>query len=131
MLMMAVGTGFYVLGFSMYGYSTVYPMFLLAMVIITIGEMIVAPVAQALVARMAPEDMRGRYMAIYGYTFTIASMTGPFMAGLVIDNFDPRILWYFAGGVGMFAVMIFLLLYRSMKVESPLGMQAEASLGTD
>jgi MFS family permease len=131
MLMMALGTAFYVVGFSMYGFTAVYPLFLLAMVIITIGEMIVAPVGQALVARMAPEDMRGRYMAIYGYTFTIASMTGPFLAGLVIDNFDPRILWYFAGAVGILAVMIFLLLYRQMSAETMSELQMQAVQGSE
>jgi predicted MFS family arabinose efflux permease len=70
-------------------------------------------------------------MAIYGYTFTVASMTGPFMAGLVIDNYDPRILWYFAGFVGMLAMMIFLFLYRQMKTEPKLGTQVEAVQGSD
>jgi MFS family permease len=131
MLMMALGTAFYVVGFSMYGFTSAYPLFLLAMVIITIGEMIVAPVGQALVARMAPEDMRGRYMAIYGYTFTVASMTGPFLAGLVIDNFDPRILWYFAGTVGVLAMMIFLLLYRQMNADTASELHVQAAQGSD
>jgi MFS family permease len=131
MLMMALGTAFYVVGFSMYGFTSTYPLFLLAMVIITIGEMIVAPVGQALVARMAPEDMRGRYMAIYGYTFTVASMTGPLLAGLVIDNFDPRILWYFAGIVGILAMMIFVLLYRQMNEETTSELQIPAAQGSD
>ena len=60
MLMMAFGTFLYVIGFSMYGYVATYTMFIVAMVIITIGEMIVSPVAQALVATFAPEDMRGK-----------------------------------------------------------------------
>jgi MFS family permease len=131
MLMMALGTAFYVVGFSMYGFTSVYPMFLLAMVIITIGEMIIAPVAQALVARMAPEDMRGRYMAIYGYTYTVASMTGPFIAGLVMDHFDPRILWYFAGIVGILAALIFLLLYRQVKATTALRIKMQAAQGSD
>jgi MFS family permease len=131
MLMMALGTAFYVVGFSMYGFTSVYPMFLLAMVIITIGEMIIAPVAQALVARMAPEDMRGRYMAIYGYTYTVASMTGPFIAGLVMDHFDPRILWYFAGVVGILAALIFLLLYRQVKATTALRIKMQAAQGSD
>jgi MFS family permease len=131
MLMMVLGTAFYVVGFSMYGYSSTYPFFLLAMAIITVGEMIVAPVAQALVARMAPEHMRGRYMAIYGYTYTVASMTGPFLAGLVIDNIDPRILWYFAGAVGLLSMMTFLVLYRRMKAKPALGMQIKAAPGSD
>jgi MFS family permease len=131
MLMMALGTAFYVVGFSMYGFTSVYPLFLLAMAIITIGEMIVAPVGQALVARMAPEDMRGRYMAIYGYTFTVASMTGPFLAGLVIDNFDPRILWYFAGIIGVLATMIFILMYRKMNAETTSALHVQAAQGSD
>jgi MFS family permease len=131
MLMMALGTVFYVVGFSMYGFTSAYPLFLLAMVIITIGEMIVAPVGQSLVARMAPEDMRGRYMAIYGYTYTVASMMGPFLAGLVIDNYDPRILWYFAGIVGILAMMIFLLLYRKRNAERTPELQVQAAQGSD
>jgi len=115
MLMMALGTLLHVLGFSMFGYTSVYSMFILAMVIITIGEMIVAPVAQALVARMAPEEMRGRYMAVYGSTYMLSSMIGPFLAGLVLDNYDPRLLWYIAGVLGLLATMIFFLLYRQSK----------------
>ena len=115
MLMMALGTLLHVLGFSMFGYTSVYSMFILAMVIITIGEMIVAPVAQALVARMAPEEMRGRYMAVYGSTYMLSSMIGPFLAGLVLDNYDPRLLWYIAGLLGLLATMIFFLLYRQSK----------------
>jgi len=45
--------------------------------VITIGEMIVVPVGQALVARLAPEDMRGRYMAFYGLCWTIPAAVGP------------------------------------------------------
>jgi MFS family permease len=88
-------------------------MFLLAMVIITLGEMIVAPVGQALVAKFAPEDMRGRYMAVFGYSWGIPFAIGPYLAGIVLDNYDPHVLWYAAGIVGTLAVMGFLGLYRN------------------
>ncbi len=128
MLMMALGTLFQVLGFSMYGYTSTYAMFLLAMVIITVGEMIVVPVAQGLVARMAPEDMRGRYMAVYGYTYMLSSMIGPFLAGLVVDNFNPRLLWYIAGVVGMLATLIFYLLFRRSNAEQPAQVQVAQAM---
>jgi MFS family permease len=115
MLMIALGSAFYVVGFGMYGVVSAYTMFLLAMAIITIGEMIIAPIGQALVAKMAPETMRGRYMAVYGYTFAVSSMVGPFLAGLVLDNMDPRILWYLGAGVGMMAILIYLLLNGQTK----------------
>ncbi|MFL7869929.1 MAG: MDR family MFS transporter [Anaerolineales bacterium] len=113
LLMMAIGTALYAIGFAMYGFVSAYIMFLLAMVIITLGEMIVAPVGQALVAKFAPEDMRGRYMAVFGYSWGIPFAIGPYLAGIVLDNYDPHVLWYAAGIVGTLAVMGFLGLYRN------------------
>jgi MFS family permease len=111
-LMMAAGTLLYAIGFAMYGFVSVYSLFALAMVIITIGEMIVAPMGQALVAKFAPEDMRGRYMAIFGFSWSIPFAVGPILAGFILDNYDPRWLWYFAGGIGLLAVLGFLALQR-------------------
>jgi MFS family permease len=77
MILMTVGTFFYAVGFAMYGFVATYPFFLLAMVVITIGEMIVSPTSNALVASLAPEEMRGRYMAVMGFSWIIPSMIGP------------------------------------------------------
>jgi MYXO-CTERM domain-containing protein len=109
---MAWGTLLYAVGFGMYGLVSSYTLFMVAMVIITIGEMMNAPTGQALVARFAPEDMRGRYMAVYGFTWILPSAVGPLLAGLVMDYLDPRWVWYFAGALGLVAVAAFLLLRR-------------------
>jgi MFS family permease len=118
MLMMAAGTFLYAIGFSMYGYVTTYAMFILAMVIITLGEMVVAPVAQALVASFAPEEMRGRYMAVSGFSWGIPFAVGPYLAGLIIDGPAPHMLWYAAGFVGMLSTLGFLALSR-VKLNQP------------
>ena len=110
--MMAFGTALYAVGFAMYGVVATNDAFILAMVIITIGEMIVSPVAQALVARFAPEDMRGRYMAIFGISWSIPFMIGPLLAGLILDNLNPNLLWYATGFVGLLSVLVFLYLHR-------------------
>ena len=112
MLMMAFGTFLYVIGFSMYGFISTYNMFVIAMVIITIGEMVVSPVSQALVASFAPEEMRGRYMAIAGFSWGIPFAVGPYLAGLIMDGPKPYMLWYVAGFVGMLSTLCFLALYR-------------------
>ena len=111
MLTMALGNILYVIGFSMYGYIDSYAMFLFAMVIITIGEMIIAPVGQSLVAHFAPENMRGRYMAVNALAWVLPVSVGPLGAGFIMDNFDPRILWFVAGGIGLIDVIGFLLLH--------------------
>ncbi len=118
MLMMAAGTFLYVIGFSMYGFVSTYALFILAMVIITIGEMVVSPVSQALVASFAPEEMRGRYMAISGFSWGIPFAVGPYLAGLIMDGPQPHLLWYAAGLVGMLATFAFLALYRARGKEA-------------
>jgi MFS family permease len=112
MLMMAAGTFLYVIGFSMYGFVSTYILFVVAMVIITIGEMVVSPVSQALVASFAPEEMRGRYMAVSGFSWGIPFAVGPYLAGLIMDGPKPYLLWYAAGLVGMLSTFAFLALYR-------------------
>jgi MFS family permease len=113
MLMMALGTFLYAIGFTMYGFVAVYWLFVTAMVIITIGEMIVSPVSQALVASFAPEDMRGRYMAVSGISWGLPYAIGPYLAGRVMDGPNPHILWYIAGAVGIVSTLAFLGLARS------------------
>lgn len=111
-LILSIASLFYAFGFAMYGFVSEYAMFLLAMVIITIGEMLSIPVSQALVARLAPADMRGRYMAVFGYSWSVPAAVGPLLAGMIMDNADPRWVWYAAGLVGSVAALMFLTLRR-------------------
>ncbi|MCK4314520.1 MAG: MFS transporter [Anaerolineae bacterium] len=74
--------------------------------------MVVMPTSQALVAQIAPEDMRGRYMAVFGFGWVIPQAVGPLLAGLVMDNADPRWVWYAAGLLGLVGAAAFVLLRR-------------------
>ncbi len=112
MTMMALGTLLYASGFGMYGLVSSYVLFIVAMFIITVGEMVVMPTSQALVAKIAPEDMRGRYMAVFGFGWVIPQAVGPLLAGLVMDNADPRWVWYAAGLLGLVGAAAFVLLRR-------------------
>lgn len=93
-LIMAAGVLFYALGFSMFAYVSYYGLFVLAIVIITVGEMLIMPTSQALAANFAPVDKRGRYMAVFGLIWMIPATIGPSAAGIILDNFNPNLLWY-------------------------------------
>lgn len=110
MKIMAWGTIIYALGFSMYGYVSSYGLFVVAMVIITFAEMLVSPTGQAVVANLAPVDMRGRYMAVFGFSWTIPNAIGPLLAGIVMDNYNPNWVWYGAGFFMVVSAGIFALL---------------------
>ena len=111
MKMMAFGTLFYLIGFGMYGFISETYLFFVAMAILTVGEMVVIPVSQAAVAHFAPEDKRGRYMAVYGYHWSIPTLFGVIIAGLIMDYFKPILVWYLAGILCLMAVIGFWLLH--------------------
>ncbi len=110
-IMMALGTFFYMIGFGMFGFVSAIWLFAAALVIITFGDMIVMPTSSALVANFAPEDMRGRYMAVFGLSWTIPATIGPSAAGLILDNFNPYLLWYVAAGLSAVTILGFYILH--------------------
>ena len=110
-IMMGLGTFFYMLGFGMFGFVGTFWLFATAIVVITIGEMIIMPTSSALAAKFAPEAMRGRYMAVYGISWAIPATIGPSAAGLIIDNYNPSLLWYIGAGICAFAIFCFYLLH--------------------
>ncbi len=107
MKVMAIGALFYVVGFGMYGFISAVFLFFIAMIIITIGEMIVTPIQQTAVASFAPEDKRGRYMAMYGFSWGVPNLFGVLVAGLIMVNIGPNWVWYIAGILSLISVVGF------------------------
>jgi MFS family permease len=118
MLMMALGTLCIAVGLFLYGFVGTFLLFAVAIAILTVGEMVTVPIANAVVAKFSPEDMRGRYNFVYGNSWGISFAVGPYLAGLVMDNYDPNWLWYACGIVGMFAVLGFLALHHALQTKS-------------
>lgn len=111
LLMMAAGTVLYAIGFSMYGFVYTFFWFVVAMVIITFGEMITVPTSQALVASFSPEDMRGRYMAVSGLSWVIPSAFGPLAAGVLMDNGLANWVWWGGGILALITALSFVWMH--------------------
>lgn len=127
---LAAGTGLYAIGFGMYGFTSSYAMFMLAMVIITIGEMLTAPVGQAVAARLAPDNMRGRYMATYGFSWILPSAAGIYLAGLIMDNLNPNWVWYAAGIVALIPMLVFWWMHQRQVLVDRGQLESEAVLAS-
>lgn len=123
MRLMALGAFLYALGFAMYGVNAGLYFYAFAMVIITIGEMVIVPVSQALAATFAPPHMRGRYLAIFGFSYAIPFAVGPLLAGLVMDHFDPRWVWWGGGIIATLGTFAYLALHK--RVGAKLGLMNE------
>jgi MFS family permease len=107
---LALGSLFYALGVGSVALWWNFPTFLLSMVVVTVGEMILIPTSTALTANLAPPDMRGRYMSVYGLTWGAGFGIGPVIGGLLNDYVAPVAIWYGGLVVGIAAALGFALL---------------------
>ncbi|NLX09502.1 MAG: MFS transporter [Chloroflexi bacterium] len=119
LLVLAAGTLLYAIGFSLYGWVAGVVLFVAAMVIITIGEMLVVPIGQAVAVQLAPEQMRGRYMAVFGFGFAVASGTGTWLAGQVINQLGFEWVWYLAGVIAAGAAVAYVVMHFAVETPQP------------
>ncbi len=81
-------------------------MFAVVILIFVTGEMLWVPVSQAIVAGLAPEDVRGAYMGAFGSTASIGFALGPFVAFQLSDNHGDNAAWLFFAAVSVLAAVI-------------------------
>jgi MFS family permease len=117
-LMMALAALFFMVGFTMIGAVRGVGFFLAAVIIATVGEMIMFPVNKALAANFSPSAMRGRYMAVYDLGWTIPATIGPAAAGLILDHHNPDALWYIGGALCAVAALGFYALHLWLGAQS-------------
>jgi MFS family permease len=116
--MMSLGMLLYALANGAVALATDFAGFWLAMVIMTLGELIIIPTSSTYVANIAPADMRGRYMSIYGLTWSFGQMVGPVLGGLLNDNLGPRFIWIGGLSIGLVsAIGLYLLSHIRLERE--------------
>ncbi len=69
------------------------PVYLAAGILWTVGEVVGFPVAAALVADLAPADMRGRYQGAFSMCWGIAFTIAPIAGGRLLTRFGPAAVW--------------------------------------
>ena len=70
--------------------------------------MIAFPLMGAFVAKLAPPDMRGRYMGMNGCVWSLSMIFGPGM-GLSLYGQNPVVYWWVCLVVGLAAAGVILV----------------------
>jgi predicted MFS family arabinose efflux permease len=78
-------------------------MFVWVMVVFVVGEMLWVPTSQAVIARLAPEDVRGAYMGAFGSTAAFGFALGPFVGLQLRGAYGNDAAWYFFAAVSVAA----------------------------
>jgi MFS family permease len=87
----------------------------LAMVVLTVGEMLSMPITNAVVAERAGAGSVGRYMGAYTLAFSTAFVVGPIVGTAIYQNLGPRVLWLGIGAIGVALALAFTSLSRPLR----------------
>jgi MFS family permease len=114
---MAVGYALLGAGFALNVFAHSIFTLWIAMTIFTFGEMISSPTANAYVARLAPEQVRGRYMGVLALAWNGAAIIGP-QIGFRLFAVNPLLVWTSCGLLGLLAAAM-ILRARRLPTEEP------------
>jgi MFS family permease len=107
------GAMFYGMGLFSVVFGSVLWHFMLSMAILTIGELMISPTATTLVANIAPENMRARYLGLFSLGNSIGSGFGPVIGGFLNDAIAPVAMWYGAATMAFIGAAAFFLLAQA------------------
>ena len=78
---------------------------LVAVAVVTAGEMLYKPTATAHASDRAPDGMHGRYQSLYGAASIGGTVIAPPLAGALFE-LSPRLMWVCGGALGMAAAAV-------------------------
>jgi len=120
---LALGALFYAVGYLLYGWLGSYTLAIVAMVIISMGEVVFSPVSLSVVGELSPPDRRGRYMAFFGLSEGLGFSSAALLGGVLLDVFtaEPLFIW---GTISLLALVAMVGFYlwggagrRTLKTE--------------
>jgi len=94
------------------------PVIFVVIVIFVFGEMLWVPTSQAVVAALAPADIRGAYMGAFGGTWSVGWAATPFLGLQVRSAYGDAKMWMCVAGVGVIAGITGLVAARGHDAEA-------------
>ncbi|MER6943957.1 MFS transporter [Nonomuraea sp. NPDC000554] len=90
---LAVGAAVMAVGLAGYAVAHTLSAFVAATVVWSVGDIVMVGRAFAIVADLAPEDARGRYLAVYGTSWGAATVAVPVAAAQLLERVGAEGLW--------------------------------------
>lgn len=110
-LVICLGEILIAIGFGLTTFAETSLMFLLTIVVWTMGEVVQAAFKQSFVADLAPAEMRGRYMGVFSLCHAVGLSFGAPLGGRVLQRLGPTALWSGCFVVVAIASVIYFLVY--------------------
>lgn len=106
---LVIGIAIMMVSYLVVAFAQEFSMFVVAMAILTIGEMFVWPAVPTLANQLAPKGREGFYQGIVNSVATGGRMIGPLMGGLMVDFYGMQALFILVTVLLVAAVVASLL----------------------
>lgn len=104
-----LGSLFLTIGFTILLGRFPYSSYVLAMLIITLGEMLILPAVPAAAVQISPQGKEGAYQGVVGGATSGGRMIGPLLGGVLYDFGGGSSVWILAiAFMGMSIIMFFI-----------------------
>lgn len=91
--MLMLGMLFFVVGLMGFAYAQIPVIWVLAMIVFTVGEIIIIPAEYLFIDYIAPEDMRGVYYGAQNLS-NLGAALGPVLCGIALSLYAPQAMFY-------------------------------------
>ncbi len=112
---MILGIAIFMASFVVVSYAEDYTMFIVAMVILTLGEVFIWPAVPTLAGQLAPKGREGFYQGIVNSMATIGRMIGPLAGGILVDVYGIQAMFFVLTLLIGLAIIPTLLYDRPLK----------------
>jgi MFS family permease len=118
-----IGIAIFIISFLIAGNAHAFSGFLVAMIILTIGEMFIWPAVPTIAFDLAPKGREGFYQGIVNSTATGGRMIGPLLGGILVDLYSMSALFYVLIGLFGIAIVTTLAYDRLLRTEKKLNIK--------
>jgi len=106
-----VGSLIYAVGYLSIGLANSFTILIVAMAIITTGEMVITPASSSYASILAHQSHRGRYLGFFSLSQSFGWAFGPLLGGILLDTFPGKniYMWAIISALAIFSASGFII----------------------
>ncbi|MGE7622773.1 MDR family MFS transporter [Viridibacillus sp. NPDC096237] len=112
---LVLGIAIYIISFIVVSFAESFQMFMVAIIILTFGEMFVWPAIPTIASALAPKGRDGFYQGIVNSAAMIGRMVGPFIGGVLADQLGMHIMFIVLTIFLAIAIIPYIMYDRPLK----------------